>query len=317
MSTASQQSPPFFATLRGHLTVQVAVQAIAFALLVDWQLGASPAWVRVLVFLACFPLVGLISVLALFLVAWVWRMRRSPAQSIGPVATFRLLLAEWRAYVQLYLGYHLLEPWLGTRNPAQTAPGQHPVLFIHGFMCNGGYFTPLIRFLQGKGFNNLYTINCWPPFGSIDRFAEQVAARVDHILAETGAAQITLVGHSMGGLIARAYVQQHGGAEKTAQIITLGTPHHGTAHAAFSAARDARQMRIGNPWLETLNAAPEVGVPTTSIYSLHDNVIAPQDSSHIGWGTNVILKGIGHLELSFSPAVQDAVYTAIRGTAHA
>ena len=49
-----------------------------------------------------------------------------------------------------------------------------------------------------------------PPLSSIERFVDQVAAKIDAILAATGASKVALVGHSMGGLVARAYLRRYG-----------------------------------------------------------------------------------------------------------
>jgi triacylglycerol esterase/lipase EstA (alpha/beta hydrolase family) len=65
-------------------------------------------------------------------------------------------------------------------------------------------------------------------------FADQVAAKIDAVLAATGAAQVTVVGHSMGGLVARAYLAKHGGA-KVRRVVTIGTPHHGSVFAYLRA----------------------------------------------------------------------------------
>ncbi len=48
--------------------------------------------------------------------------------------------------------------------------------------------------------------------------------RIGDIEAATGASQVVLVGHSMGGLVARAYLRRYGGA-KVRRLITIGTPH--------------------------------------------------------------------------------------------
>ena len=67
-----------------------------------------------------------------------------------------------------------------------------------------------------------------------------------------------IVAHSMGGLVARAYLRRHGGAQ-VARVITLGTPHHGTALANLAPGSNARQMsRPGgqpNAWLAQLAAS--------------------------------------------------------------
>jgi pimeloyl-ACP methyl ester carboxylesterase len=54
------------------------------------------------------------------------------------------------------------------------------------------------------------TINLEPIYTSIDDFVDPLARRIDAVLAETGAERLILVGHSMGGLVARAYLQRYG-----------------------------------------------------------------------------------------------------------
>lgn len=44
-------------------------------------------------------------------------------------------------------------------------------------------------------------------------------------------AQVVFVCHSMGGLVARWYIEKCGGAEVTRKLITLGTPYRGAARA--------------------------------------------------------------------------------------
>ena len=91
-----------------------------------------------------------------------------------------------------------------------------------------------------------------PPLASIDVFADQVAAKVDAILAATGAARVAIVGHSMGGLVARAYLRRYG-SHKVSLVMTLGTPHHGSVHAWLFPGTSLAQLRPGNAWLAELN----------------------------------------------------------------
>jgi triacylglycerol esterase/lipase EstA (alpha/beta hydrolase family) len=152
--------------------------------------------------------------------------------------------------------------------------------------------------------HNVHVITCEPVYGDIDDYAEQVHARIEEICTATGAAQVVLVGHSMGGLTARRYVQVHGPA-RVAKIITLGTPHHGAIHSHGGQGRNARQMRLDSRWLERLNVDEQgpAPVPIVSVMSYHDNIVAPQLSAQLGHATNVALHGIGHLELVFSKPV--------------
>jgi hypothetical protein len=85
--------------------------------------------------------------------------------------------------------------------------------------------------------------------------------------------------------------------------VTVGTPHHGSTLALWGPGRNAREMRRGSAWLAALNADDPHGVPVVSVFSWHDNFVAPQDSSVLPGAQNVPLAGIGHLSLAFSDAV--------------
>jgi len=240
------------------------------------------------------------------------RMQRSPEQEIGQPAFLRMVLAEYLCLLVIFAWLHPFE-WLHTRRNALGKQGP-PILCVHGYVCNGGYWSSLRAVLARAGFPRTYTINMDPTFGSIETFAQHVARRVDEILAETGESKVILIGHSMGGLVSRCYVQRHGGVDKVSKIITLGSPHHGTVSAFGGPGEDARQMRPNSEWLHGLNAEPPVGVPITSIYTYHDNIVFPQDTAVLPYAENIGLPGIGHLELAFSGPVQALVLKELRET---
>ena len=54
--------------------------------------------------------------------------------------------------------------------------------------------------------------------------------------------QMVLIGHSMGGLVARACMRRYG-AKGVAKLIALGSPHHGTRLARFGPGRNAQLLR--------------------------------------------------------------------------
>jgi pimeloyl-ACP methyl ester carboxylesterase len=143
-----------------------------------------------------------------------------------------------------------------------------------------------------------------PVYTSIDNLARVLADRIDELRAATGARQVVLVTHSMGGLIARAYLRDHSAA-KVARLVTIGAPHHGSVHAYLGAGENAREMAPGSRWLEALARSEEgrLSLPFTSIYGVHDNFVAPQASSVHPAARNVPVAGIGHVSLGFSEKV--------------
>jgi triacylglycerol esterase/lipase EstA (alpha/beta hydrolase family) len=145
-------------------------------------------------------------------------------------------------------------------------------------------------------------------FGGIEGLTVQLADRVEAICAATGAARVTLVGHSMGGLVARAYMRQHG-AGRVAKIVALGTPQHGSLQACFMHGRSVRQMRPGSTWLEELNQDEQTPppAPIVSVMSWHDDLVAPQYSALLANARTVSFAGLGHLAMGFSPRILEVL----------
>jgi triacylglycerol lipase len=194
-----------------------------------------------------------------------------------------------------------------TAGPARDRP---PVLLVHGYMCNTGVWAWLARYLIARG-HAVHTVTLEPLFAPIEDYVEPLARRVEEIAGE--GARVILVGHSMGGLVCRAYARRFGGA-RLARIVTLGAPHHGSALARIGHGADARDMEPRSTWLRGL-AASEAGglpVPVVSIYSCHDNFVAPQDSSVLAGAKNVPLAGIGHLSLLVSRRIAALVDAELR-----
>ena len=208
-----------------------------------------------------------------------------------------------------------LERWLLGRDVPAVRAGTVPVLLIHGYVNNAGALWRLWKALVGKGFG-VYTLNLEPVYADVDVYVPLIAARVAAIRAATGAAEVTLVCHSMGGLAARAYLRacaRQQTAPALAKVVTLGSPHHGTALAQFEISSNGKQMRPGSRWLAAL-AADERGAwpcPLVSVYSFDDNIVAPQLSAHLEGARNIALSGIGHISLPLARRVIELVLAEV------
>lgn len=234
-----------------------------------------------------------------------------PAHALDPLRAVHLFLHEFSSSM-LTSCWYMLRP-IGMR----LRPEAHglPVLLIHGYACNSGYWLPMSKLLTRAGISH-YGIDLEPPGAAIDDFAPQVHAAVERLRAASGAKQVIIVGHSMGGLVARAYLRRHGHAH-IARVVTLGTPHHGTALAHFGPGSNAAQMRRGSEWLDLLNAS-EANLQRSlfcSIYSVHDNIIAPQDSSELPGARNLVFGAIGHVALGRHPEIMRCALNEIERVA--
>lgn len=284
--------------LRWLMLLQVlAVLGMAYLAVQAWGV-ASPAMALLLAGAM------LLAVRALIVARNFWQSRRlgSPVPAeyqLGVAGAARLFLGELRATLWAS-SWGMLRPRL---HAADSITGQSlPVLLVHGYVCNGGYWTKLSRQLAQAGIVHK-AIDLEPIDASIDGYVTQVEQALQALCTLTGSERAIIVAHSMGGLVARAWLR-HYGAARVARIITIGTPHHGTVLANLAAGANARQMsRVdGAPsgWLAQLAASetPETRALITSIYSHHDNIVVPQSSAQLSGARNLAFGGIGHVALA-------------------
>jgi Palmitoyl protein thioesterase len=177
-----------------------------------------------------------------------------------------------------------------------------PILLVHGVVDNRSIFTLLRRGLRRRGFGRVRSLNYSPLTRDVRAAAELLAARVELICAETGVERIHVVGHSMGGLIARYYVQRLGGDARVHTLVTLGTPHGGTHAARLVPHRLARQLRPGSSLVREL-AEPARGCRTRFLvlWSDLDQMIVPRGAARIEHPDlrvrNVLVRQAGHMSL--------------------
>ena len=246
--------------------------------------------------------------LVTYLIAWRHRSPSPPGFRISPSALVPHVIRELGAMAAVYFVLQPFERWMmGDPGPPNERAGRVPVLLVHGYACNRAAGWTLERRLRQRG-ETVWSVTLEPVYGSIDAWIAPLAAAIDALRASIGVNRVIVVTHSMGGLASRAYLRAHGGA-KLAALITLGAPHHGSEHARIGLGQNAREMEPGSAWLAALAAADGegAGIPFVSIFSHHDNLVAPQTSSVHPAARNVPLAGIGHLTLLFSPRVRELV----------
>ena len=235
---------------------------------------------------------------------------------IGPLQALRVVLEEYAALMLLFTAIQPFEFfWMGPDRLSKLSGERLPLLLIHGYQCNRGFWIWMRPRLEAAGWT-VATHSMEPVWTEIDNYADGIERRIDEVLAATGAPQVILIGHSMGGLACRTYLRAHGKG-KVARMITLGSVHHGTRLARLGIGPNARQMRIGNPWLIALGATAAVPLPqgSVSIYSHHDNYVFPQETgSRLEGATNVAISGVSHLGMAFSPYVLGKLLEVLEAT---
>ena len=234
-----------------------------------------------------------------------------------PRAALRHLLRAWLREVLVAPRVFLWQqPWRwraypDALRPEVAQPGRRGIVFIHGFVCNRGYWNPWLRRLRGSGHAHA-ALSLEPVFGRIDDYVAQIEAAVQQVTAASGLPPL-LVCHSMGGLAARAWLRVHDGEARVHGIITLGTPHHGTWLAGFSSVPNGRQMRLHSDWLQQL--AQDEPAPRrrlfTCYYSNCDNIVFPASSAVLAGADHHLLSGVPHVAMGYEPRVMQEVLAQV------
>ncbi|MGI5195399.1 alpha/beta fold hydrolase [Streptomyces sp. CA-288835] len=200
------------------------------------------------------------------------------------------------------------------RLPTRPKP---PVVLLHGFIDNRSVFVLLRRSLAQHGRQQIESLNYSPLTCDIRTAAELLGRHIEEICERTGQQEVDIVGHSLGGLIARYYVQRLGGDARVRTLVTLGTPHSGTSVAPLMNAHPiVRQMRPGSDVLEEL-CEPALGCRTqfVSFWSDLDQLMDPLETACVEHpdllAQNVRVSGIGHLALPVHPAVAAGIRQAL------
>ena len=191
-----------------------------------------------------------------------------------------------------------------------------PILLVHGLVDNRSVFTLLRRTLRRRGFGRVIPVN-YSPFTQDVRTAAQGLARiVEQTCEETGYERVHVVGHSLGGVVARYYVQRMGGDARVHTLCTLGSPHAGTYAAHLLPSRLVRQLRPGSDLMTELDApAPGCRTRFVAFWSDLDQLIVPQRAARIDHpdlaARNVLLRGVGHMSLPIDGRVVHEIATLL------
>ncbi len=191
-----------------------------------------------------------------------------------------------------------------------------PIILVHGVVDNHTIFTVLRRALMRRGFGRTISLNYSPLTDDIRRVAKRLNRLVEAVCRETGYERVHIIGHSMGGLIARYYVQRLGGDERVHTLVTLGSPHEGTSPARLVPHNVARQLRPDSPILaELAEPAPHCRTRMVAVWSDLDLMIAPKRAARIEHpdlnARNVFVRGVGHMSLPVDGRVVHEIITTL------
>lgn len=196
-----------------------------------------------------------------------------------------------------------------SRAPASSV--RHPILFVHGWNASASTWTTMVQDFKADGYTDAELVNWSYDFRKSNATTAQlIKAKVDSMIAASGAAKVDIITHSMGSLSARYYMKNLGGTQRVDAFVSLAGANHGTNTAVFCFDASCIEMRPGSSFLSALNAKDET--PGKSRYatwwSSCDNVIVPQTSTRLSGATNTQTACMDHSSLHEN----FTVYTQVR-----
>ena len=256
-----------------------------------------------------------LTVLMSYTVAWYERANSRPDLIDRRFTTRGVLVAIWLLLQETacLLLTILLRPfgWRQPQLPAAEQDAHTPIILLHGLFQNRSCLFWLQYRLRAAGYRHIISINT-PPWRDLETLTESLSKKVDELRIKFKVEKVILIGHSMGGMIARNYVQNRGGAGYVRCMITLGAPHHGSKLAPFALSPMGKALLPGSAFLQQFNS---VAWPQTtqaiSIYTRYDNIVLPAESGRMDGARQVELDGMGHTALLFHPRSLQAVIGAL------
>lgn len=154
-----------------------------------------------------------------------------------------------------------------------------PIMLLPGYGTDEAAMRPLGRYLRFLGYD-VYDWGMGRNRGDVDNYVTRVGERVTELHADLDGKPVTLIGWSLGGVIARETARLY--ASVVREVMTLGTPIIGGPKYTAAAERFAKSADIDLDEFELeVHARNSAGIsqPVTSIYSKLDGIV--------GWRASV------------------------------
>jgi hypothetical protein len=185
-------------------------------------------------------------------------------------------------------------------------PGDDVVVLVHGFLATAGVFRPLRARLERETGARVATFTHAPGVG-VRRIARRLAELVDRMPKSS---RVTVVGHSLGGVVARYYVQELEGHTRVARTVSLATPFGGMSVPPLFVGADVQPQ---SELLVRLRLrAHECGVPHTSIVAAEDKLVIGAATASLGFGDVIVLPERGHNSVLFCDRAASIVIDRVK-----
>jgi triacylglycerol lipase len=215
----------------------------------------------------------------------------------------RALAREWAVAVAL----SAVRPVGFFGLPGARVHGPRPIVLVHGYAMNRANFLFLARRLARAGLGPISGFEYWT-LGKTASAARRLGEHIERVRAATGASEVDVIGHSMGGVVGRYYVTLGGGDGVVKNLVTIGTPHLGTQVAPIGLGRPTKELVGGSSLMQRLAAAKRPArTRLTVIWSRVDALVAGAHEARMAGADEFVFDDLGHLSMLTSRAVAETI----------
>lgn len=177
--------------------------------------------------------------------------------------------------------------------PVPSEPENLPILLVPGWMGRSLDMMALKeRFLRdGWDEKEVFPLEFIDPVGSSVEHADELKEAIQNLLLETGAREVDIVAHSMGGLAVWVLLQEEGVLLPVRRVVFLATPFQGTVTAHLAWGEGGPEMIPGSDFLQGLQRRgwPQQWVNALAVRTPLDLTVVPWDGATLlGIGDRVI-----------------------------
>lgn len=197
------------------------------------------------------------------------------------------------------------------KHPPGTPCQLTPVFLVHGFTANWASWLPLLDLLGQRGYHRFVRFNYESVGDGPEEIAGAFARRVHEVKLRLEVDRVHVVGHSLGGVVARYWVVVLGGDDELGHAVTLGSPIAGTpwGHLPWLP-RGVGELRPDSELVAILTGGDDDRTKWTTIAGGQD-VLVPGDFAHFPGTTQLDFPAVGHVGLLYDEDVLDEVADAL------
>lgn len=218
-----------------------------------------------------------------------------------PVPNLNVMRREIAAFAkQAWLMRHDI----GFVVPERARPGDDVVVCLHGLFATAGVLRPLRTRLERHP--HIHTASLSYPVGPGVR---TLAHRLHDLMSQLpSSVRVHLLGHSVGGVVARYFAQEMGDS-RVVQTISLATPFAGVDKVGWLSVDVARDLDPNSKLLRSLRLGSRrtLSTPHLSLVAENDAVVKAPMSHALPGGDVTLIRRCGHNTMLFHDQTADHV----------